>query len=112
MIQFKCRKCRQLLFSDKELVTNHGNIYSKECLDLCSNESKVWYLSEQSLSDWVLKQLNAFDWIKGKIICPNTECNSRIGSFNFINGVKCCCDSYELPNIHIVKSKVDQQLIH
>jgi len=111
MNQFRCRKCRQLLFSDQIIVTNHGNSYSEESDDLCSAKSNVWYLNELLLNDWLLKQLNTFDWTKGKINCPNQDCNSRIGSFNFINSSK-CCDSYQLPNVHIVKSKVDKQLIN
>lgn len=45
------------------------------------------------------------NWLKGKLICPN--CNLRVGSFDFVSGMKCLCKKYLLPQIHLVKSKVD-----
>lgn len=45
------------------------------------------------------------DWQKGKLSCPN--CNLRVGSFDFICGMKCPCKKFVLPQIHMVKSKVD-----
>jgi len=45
------------------------------------------------------------DWQKGKLSCPN--CNLRVGSFDFVGGMKCPCKKYVLPQIHLVKSKVD-----
>jgi len=45
------------------------------------------------------------DWQKGKLSCPN--CNLRVGSFDFIGGMKCPCKKYVLPQIHLVKSKTD-----
>ncbi len=110
MTEIKCGKCRKILFSDKILVTNHNKSFNEES-DVCSNQSKVYYLNEDLLTDWLISQLEAFDWTKGKIYCPNIDCKSRIGSFNFINGSKCMCDSYLLPHIHVIKSKVDKPLV-
>ena len=109
MSEIKCGKCRKILFSDKIVVTNHKQSCNTEP-DLCSLQSKVYYLNEELLTNWLITQLDHFEWTKGKIYCPNTDCNSRIGSFNFINGSKCLCDSYVLPPIHVIKSKVDKPL--
>lgn len=110
MSDIKCKKCRRTLFSDKILVTNHNMSYEGTQSDSCSHKSSVHYLNQELLSDWIVDQLNASEWTKGKIYCPNGDCNSRIGSFNFISGSKCQCDSHILPAIHVIKSKVDKPL--
>lgn len=44
-------------------------------------------------------------WTKGRLHCPN--CNNRIGTFNFINELKCNCSKFITPPIKITNSKVD-----
>lgn len=45
-------------------------------------------------------------WTEGKLYCP--KCTSRIGSFNFTQGVRCSCFTFIIPAIWIQKCKVDQ----
>lgn len=55
-----------------------------------------------------MKKYNYFlkeSWTKGKLHCPH--CNSHLGSFNFVNDLKCYCEKYVRPPIRIVNSKVD-----
>ena len=109
MSEIKCKKCRKILFKDHILVTNHNQSYGSQP-DSCSLQSNVFYLNQELLTDWLISQLDLFEWTKGKIYCPNLECKARIGSFNFINGSKCLCHSYVLPHVHVIKAKVDKPL--
>jgi hypothetical protein len=69
----------------------------------CSTD--VWYVPEDKMPAWMKTGLESWNWTKGKIHCP--KCEARVGSFNFVSGMKCTCGSHLLPPIHIVKSKVD-----
>lgn len=44
-------------------------------------------------------------WTKGRLHC--SHCNNRIGSFNFINVLRCDCNQFVTHPIRIINSKVD-----
>ncbi|KAJ9580748.1 hypothetical protein L9F63_024074, partial [Diploptera punctata] len=44
-------------------------------------------------------------WQKGRLNCP--KCRGRVGSFDFVSGLKCDCGKHVLPPVHVVRSKVD-----
>lgn len=73
----------------------------------CSAGHTVWYLKDEVVETWLQAQIDAGEWIKGKINCPH--CTLRIGSFDFVSGKLCDCGQHVLPPIHIVKSRVDHE---
>lgn len=110
----KCRKCRTDLISHPEntILNIHGgtlNVYDKECIrnSVCNRDVKndVFYIQETEMPEWIINTINEADWIKGKLKCP--ECSARLGSFDFVSGLKCPCYTAVVPPVHIVKSKVD-----
>nr|XP_053654121.1 uncharacterized protein LOC128703468 isoform X1 [Cherax quadricarinatus]XP_053654122.1 uncharacterized protein LOC128703468 isoform X1 [Cherax quadricarinatus] len=116
----QCRKCRKLLLSKDEfcLLDAHsqeyhdtmGNMNGQSSGDCASvMEHSCLYLSEESFPDFILKAVNESSWTKGKIHCPG--CQARLGSFNFVSGSQCACGSHILPQVHILKSKVDWRKI-
>ncbi|KAI9330616.1 protein-tyrosine phosphatase-like protein [Obelidium mucronatum] len=44
--------------------------------------------------------------LEGKIACPNTKCNSKLGSFSW-SGIACPCGTWVAPAFMINKQKVD-----
>ena len=45
-------------------------------------------------------------WTKGKLTCTN--CQGRLGSFNFVSPMKCSCGQHNLPAVHVVKDRIDK----
>ncbi|KAK8388241.1 hypothetical protein O3P69_020257 [Scylla paramamosain] len=114
--RIRCRKCRSVLLSKTKLcvLDAHGEEYhhtvedetsDSECTCLSLREHSCLYLSEESFPDFVLQAIEESSWTKGKIYCP--ACEARLGSFNFVSGSQCACGSHVLPQVHILKSKVD-----
>ncbi|XP_078318000.1 uncharacterized protein LOC111121301 isoform X2 [Crassostrea virginica] len=105
MTLYRCRKCRNVLFSDDCVISDHGQ---KD--DICSTSSNttVWFLSSDSekTPEWIYQALDRGSWSKGKLYCP--KCNGRIGSFDFISGNKCLCGQFTLPPLHILSCRVDK----
>ncbi|XP_042237063.1 uncharacterized protein LOC121876174 [Homarus americanus] len=109
----RCRKCRKLLLSKDEfcLLDAHSQDYhdTQENIDgggcTSVDHHSCLYLSEESFPDFILTVINESSWTKGKIHCPG--CQARIGSFNFVSGSQCACGSHVLPQVHILRSKVD-----
>nr|XP_045610680.1 E3 ubiquitin-protein ligase RNF180-like isoform X1 [Procambarus clarkii]XP_045610681.1 E3 ubiquitin-protein ligase RNF180-like isoform X1 [Procambarus clarkii]XP_045610682.1 E3 ubiquitin-protein ligase RNF180-like isoform X1 [Procambarus clarkii] len=112
----QCRKCRKvLLFKDEFcLLDAHSQEYhdtvgnmSGESGSCCPSvmEHNCLYLSEESFPAFILTAVNESSWTKGKINCPS--CQARLGSFNFVSGSQCACGSHVLPQVHILRSKVD-----
>jgi len=89
-----------LVVLDSHGVGIHGDNKDSEAKAACSTE--VWYVPEEKMPDWMKTNV---EWVKGKLLCP--KCQARVGSYNFVSGMKCSCRSHVLPPIHIVKSKVD-----
>lgn len=73
----------------------------------CTAGHTVWYLKDEVVETWLQLQIDAGEWVKGKITCPH--CNLRLGSFDFVTGKQCDCGLHVLPPIHIVKSRVDHE---
>ncbi|GFY48119.1 uncharacterized protein TNIN_238971 [Trichonephila inaurata madagascariensis] len=108
-ILFKCRKCRKVLFSEKEACNSHGEYLSSDetKLEMCSSPD-VYYLKEETFPLWMKDQVAEGNWMKGKLFCP--VCNYRIGSFNFVCGSKCHCGLCVLPPLHVVSHKLDREI--
>ncbi|GIY62085.1 uncharacterized protein CDAR_179431 [Caerostris darwini] len=106
-IMFKCRKCRKILFSEKEACNSHGESLISNETETCNPISEVYYLREDVLLPWMKDQVNSGNWMKGKLFCPH--CNCRIGSFNFVGGSKCHCGLSVLPSLHVVSHKLDRE---
>ncbi|XP_020999945.1 E3 ubiquitin-protein ligase RNF180-like [Parasteatoda tepidariorum] len=104
---FKCRKCRHLLFLEEQISNCHNEPLFPLTNDnqSCNPRSNVWYLREESFPDWVKEQVNDGNWMKGKIFCPFCKC--RLGSFDFVSGNKCTCETHVLPPLHVVSCKLD-----
>lgn len=132
-MEVRCRHCCKSLFkSDSILLNAHCEVKQRttdvECQgdesDCCS------YMTPENVPDWIMDAIDQVylikilkmrtykciryksrdyilkeSWTKGKLHCP--YCNSRLGSFNFVNELKCYCDKYIKPPIRIVNSKVD-----
>lgn len=108
--EVKCKKCRKTIFNDSQA----GNLFiNAHCLPLSEkhnicetiNDEHKLYVNEENIPDWIKLVLEAGEWSKGKINCQ--FCDFRIGGFNFISGKKCSCMNNVVPNIYIIKSKVD-----
>ncbi|CAL8086969.1 unnamed protein product [Orchesella dallaii] len=105
-LAMKCRKCRNtlLIFPETRIESSHGALVTDPtATSHCSSE--VWYIPEEHMPKWMSSNLEKGDWVKGKVQCP--KCDARLGSYNFVSGMKCPCGSQVLAPIHIVKSKVD-----
>lgn len=109
-INMKCKKCRKLLFNDNECCKLFINAHSADdqvtefnCISL--NDMKLIFLNEEFLPEWIKCEIEKNNWSKGKLNC--LYCNVRIGSFDFISGLKCECNNFVLPPVHIIKSKID-----
>lgn len=104
----KCRKCRQVLFGKDECskISNAHNWNVEDSTPCASiTEEKLVFLNEDHLPEWVKSVIEAEQWSKGKLNC--FHCNYRIGSFDFVSGMKCDCASFILPSVHLIKSKID-----
>lgn len=111
MATFRCRKCRILLFSVRELEshtvsTDQVNQVSSDLasFDKCSS----WFLKDEDILPWIAESVEEAQWTEGKIYCP--KCKSRIGAFDFIHGIQCNCGKFTIPAIWIQKSRVDRVL--
>ncbi|GJQ84270.1 hypothetical protein Trydic_g2934 [Trypoxylus dichotomus] len=106
----KCKKCRHVLFDEKDiraaLINAHSDILTEEPLsEDCSSIDELICLSEDNLPDWVISSIQENNWSKAKINCKH--CSARLGSFDFISGAKCACRRFILPPVHLIKSKID-----
>lgn len=105
----KCRKCRKIIVEDsydqKRIITCHGIPISNVNVQSCTSEESVVFLNDDYLPNWIKIKIEEVNWTKSRINCPGCDC--RIGAFDFVSGIKCDCNTYILPAIHIIKSKVD-----
>ncbi|XP_053208480.1 E3 ubiquitin-protein ligase RNF180-like [Panonychus citri] len=102
---FKCKKCRKDLIKLEDVVNSHGESADDDSVS-CSPEN--WYLNEESINSitWIKDQIDCSLWTKGKLSCPH-KCGARLGSFNFIEGLRCNCSKSIVPSAHIIKKRVD-----
>lgn len=132
---FKCRNCRHRLdLSTDSVCTNHNIILDDldsfnarpDHVDQQSSsaegaaaaevdsaaepvcEDNHYFLIDSKLNQfaWIVEQLDKTDWTRGKINCPN-KCGAKIGTFNFVNSMKCSCGKATVPSVQIVRSRVD-----
>ncbi|XP_076247120.1 E3 ubiquitin-protein ligase RNF180-like isoform X2 [Calliopsis andreniformis] len=108
-MEVKCKHCRKDLFNEVStwLLTSHGEI-KKSLMDVgCGvhDLESCSYLPADNIPEWIECIINQESWTKGRLHCPH--CNNRIGSFNFVNELKCDCGQFITPPIRITNSKVD-----
>ncbi|XP_031843787.1 E3 ubiquitin-protein ligase RNF180-like isoform X2 [Nomia melanderi] len=112
-MEVKCKLCRKNLFNNKpiQLLTSHSEI-KQNLVDIgCGNTNDTdssSYLPIENVPEWIVNIVNQESWTKGRLYCPH--CNNRIGSFNFVNELKCDCGQFITPPIRITNSKVDIKL--
>lgn len=111
MNNFKCRKCRTVLFNKNSVLTCHGKLQENTSGDDCSKSfSDVLFVSEQPQIDWIVNQIDLSEWTKGRLTCPTPKCGARLGSFNFVEDKKCICRKHFLASVQVIKSKVDEPI--
>ncbi|GBM15325.1 hypothetical protein AVEN_210952-1 [Araneus ventricosus] len=111
-VKYKCRKCRHILFSEKEACNAHGISFSMQpnetkFLETCKQNAEICYIKDDEFLPWMKEQVETADWMRGKLFCPT--CSSRVGSFDFVGGSKCQCGLHVLPSLHVVSSKIDRE---
>ncbi|RZF47401.1 hypothetical protein LSTR_LSTR009140 [Laodelphax striatellus] len=111
-IQLKCKKCRIVLTEDfrNNPLSAHGLLLDTENVRESSRHClqkipEVFYFLENCMPWWIRERVDEAGWLKGKLTCP--RCSAKLGSFDFVSGSKCDCDSFILPPIHLIRSKVD-----
>lgn len=112
-VLFRCRKCRQNLFSDLNLV-EHQQGQGQEAFAWHKRDSR----SGASIAcsgffiDPFGKNLFQHEWIfadvSGRLDCP--FCQSKIGSYN-LSGSQCSCGAWVAPSVRINSDKVDPKAI-
>ena len=108
-MEVRCKHCRKNLFNEAsvELLTSHGEI-KRSLMDVgctTNNPEPCSYISIDRMPGWIEQVVNQESWTKGRLHC--SHCNNRIGSFNFINVLRCDCNKFVTHPIRIINSKVD-----
>lgn len=110
--KIQCKVCRQIILNEIEcnslLLSAHNEpLQNSSPEDYCESLLTLnsIYLNEEHLPAWLLSLIEHENWAKGKINC--SSCKGRIGSFDFLSGLKCDCNKFVLPPVHLVKSKID-----
>uniref|UniRef100_A0A1B6KFU7 Uncharacterized protein n=1 Tax=Graphocephala atropunctata TaxID=36148 RepID=A0A1B6KFU7_9HEMI len=124
-VVFKCKKCRTILLNYPEitLLSAHGwemvlkqsaSVSKIEFIDTksegtrCSSfDQDVFYISEVNMPQWITYCIDKGEWTRGKLMCPGSGCSARVGSFDFVSGFHCGCQSSVVPPVHLVRSKID-----
>ncbi|KAJ5079393.1 dual specificity protein phosphatase 12 [Anaeramoeba ignava] len=101
-VHFRCKLCRQILFTEDNLVEHETGYNAKNFNEKKKSETKMF------CSSYFIEPM---DWIKntsqinGKISC--LKCGTKIGSFNW-SGSQCSCGVWVSPSFRIPKTKVDR----
>ncbi|CAF0731919.1 unnamed protein product [Adineta ricciae] len=116
-MEYKCKLCRQILFTDNDLVTH---IAGKGRFDLQSRSSayKAKQNAESSGNNYCLQELFTLEpqWLtgiydrdtnNGEIECPNSKCKAKVGRYSLV-GEKCTCAKWVNPAFHFHRSKIDE----
>ncbi|CAI5727313.1 unnamed protein product [Peronospora destructor] len=112
--KFACKKCRCILFKSNELMPHkpeqHEISTRKKLKDFTHHigghvECSSYFLEETL--PWMDEALLA----EGKIHCPTTKCQSRLGGLQW-SGSQCSCGTWVTPSIKMTKSRVDAIIKH
>lgn len=116
-IEYKCKLCRHLLFTDTDLV---AHIVGKGRFDIQSRSSayKAKQNAESKDKDYCQQELFTTqpDWLTdiydkdindGDIECPNRKCHAKVGRYSLV-GEKCTCAKWVNPAFHFHRSKIDE----
>ena len=115
-VEYKCKLCRQVLFTGDDLVQHligkgrfDSQAKSSAYKAKQNAERKEEVLCDQELftnqPDW-LDNIFDRDTNNGEIECPNSKCRSKVGRYSLI-GEKCTCAKWVNPAFHFHWSKVD-----
>lgn len=116
-MEYKCKLCRQCLFTDNDLVTH---IIGKGRFDLQARSSayKAKQNAESKDQDYCRQELFTSQpkWLTdiydkdindGDIECPNSKCRAKLGRYSLV-GEKCTCAKWVNPAFHFHRSKIDE----
>ncbi|CAF0845718.1 unnamed protein product [Rotaria sordida] len=116
-IEYKCKLCRHILFTDSDLVTH---IIGKGRFDIQSRSSayKAKQNAESNDKHYCQQELFTIQptWLidiydketnDGDIVCPNTKCQAKLGRYSLV-GEKCTCAKWVNPAFHFHRSKIDE----
>ncbi|CAF3180818.1 unnamed protein product [Rotaria socialis] len=116
-IEYKCKLCRHVLFTDADLVAHiggkgrfdyhsRGSAYKakqnaeSQDKDYCRQE--LFTIQPEWLTDVYDKDIN-----DGDLVCPNSKCQSKLGRYSLV-GEKCTCAKWVNPAFHFHRSKIDE----
>lgn len=105
---YACRICRRVLFTANDL---EGHQAAKQHFTIRKHKGKEmrsgclsYFLAEKP--DW----MGEMEEVEGKILCPNTTCSARLGTYKW-TGSQCSCGTWVTPAIQMPKSKIDIKLV-
>lgn len=101
---FACKMCRTLLFTKDNIMPHQSGkgqkAFSKKKNSQAQDNCTIIFVEQL---DW----MGDMSEIEGKIMCPNSKCSYRLGSWNW-SGSQCSCGVWVTPSISLPKSRVDQ----
>ena len=116
-IEYKCKLCRHILFTDHDLVSH---IVGKGRFDIQSRSSayKAKQNAESNDKNYCQQELFTIelDWLiniydkdtnDGEIECPNPKCRAKLGRYSLV-GEKCTCAKWVNPAFHFHRNKIDE----
>jgi hypothetical protein len=89
-VDFKCRMCREVLFSSGAVWKHEQMHQGAVCQNLFLADAPPWLSLEN----------------EGKILCKNDLCRSKIGSWSW-SGFLCSCGRWIAPSFQFSKGKID-----
>jgi hypothetical protein len=104
--RYSCRKCRRLLFGEKDLQDPQHLPAKHQFSARKMTHSKQVSASCQSffLQGGLSWMTNVNETVEGKFGCP--KCDTKIGTWNW-SGAQCSCGTWVVPAIQVPRSKVD-----
>nr|XP_008123082.1 PREDICTED: E3 ubiquitin-protein ligase RNF180 isoform X1 [Anolis carolinensis]XP_008123089.1 PREDICTED: E3 ubiquitin-protein ligase RNF180 isoform X1 [Anolis carolinensis] len=105
----RCWKCQKYIANFESLMKEQTtHLFEQPCSSATSQDTcNVWHMNVDALPDWMTCIIEKAQWTTGKLNCP--FCGDRLGSFNFVNNMKCSCGQFT--NIHLCKKRTDFQII-
>lgn len=87
LIEYNCRMCRMLLFTDDDIVNHDGQSYT--CTSVFT-QPMVW------MGDLVGQT--------GKLTCP---CGAKLGAYAWY-GLSCSCKAWQTPAFQVHRARIDE----